>query len=74
MQVFRFRYIVLFVFLPQLYFGGLEKAISFSLATLSALLLAALLSRTTRTFELVTIMQKVSRSKSFALLVALSIN
>ncbi len=74
MQVFRFRYIVLFVFLPQFYFGGLEKAISFSLATLSALLLAALLSRTTRTFELVTFMQKVSRSKSFALLVALSIN
>ena len=74
LQVFRFRYIVLFVFLPQLYFGGPEKALSFTLATLSALLLAALLSRTTRTIELVTIMQKVSRSKSFALLVALSIN
>lgn len=73
-QVFRFRFIALFVFLPQLYFGGSEKAISFTLATLSALLLAALLSKTTRTIELVAIMQKVSRSKSFALLVALSIN
>ena len=73
-QVVRFRYIALFVFLPQLYFGGIEKAISFTLATLSALLIAALLSRTTRTMELVTMMQKVSRSKSFALLLALSIN
>ena len=73
-QVFRLRLIILFVFFPQLYFGGPEKAIGFTLATLSALLLAALISRTTRTYELVALMQKVSRSKSFALLVALSIN
>ena len=74
LQVWRFGYIALFVFLPQLYFGGIERAVGFTFATLSALLLAALLSMTTRTIELVAIMQKVSRSKSFALIVALSIN
>jgi biotin transport system permease protein len=74
LQVWRFGYIALFVFLPQLYFGGIERAFGFTLTTLSALLLAALLSMTTRTIELVAIMQKVSRSKSFALIVALSIN
>jgi biotin transport system permease protein len=74
LQVWRFGYIALFVFLPQLYFGGIERAFGFTLATLSALLLAALLSMTTRTIDLVAIMQKISRSKSFALIVALSIN
>lgn len=74
LQVWRFSYIALFVFLPQLYFGGIERAFGFTLATLSALLLAALLSMTTRTIDLVAIMQKISRSKSFALIVALSIN
>lgn len=74
LQAWGFRYIAIFVFLPQLYFGGPEKAISYTLATMSALLLAALLSITTKTSELVQVMQKVSRSKAFALLVALSVN
>lgn len=68
------KYLVLLVLIPQLIFSGFEKGSSNAIVLVSGVLLAALVSITTKTSEIVELIYRMTRSKNFALLIALSIN
>lgn len=74
LSVWKFRYLVLVIALPQFLLVGLEKGIYNTLVILSGLLIATLVTMTTRTSEIVDLIKKATRSENFALLIGLSIN
>ncbi len=73
-QVWRIKFLILVVTLPQLIFNGFAQGSYNSVAVIVGVLLAALMSLTTKTSALVELLQRITRSRSFALLVALSLN
>lgn len=73
-QLWRIKLLVAVVLLPQLIFNGLVQGAYNSVAVIVGVLLAALMSLTTKTADLVDLLQRITRSRSFALLIALSIN
>lgn len=73
-QLWRIKFLLALILLPQLIFNGVEQGAYNSVAVIVAVLLAALVSLTTKTSDLVDLLQRVSRSRSFALLIALSID
>lgn len=73
-QVWRIKFLILVVTLPQLIFNGYAQGSYNSVAVIVGVLLAALMSLTTKTSALVELLQRITRSRSFALLVALSLN
>lgn len=73
-QIWRIKLLVAVVLLPQLIFNGLVQGAYNSVALIVGVLLATLLSLTTKTADLVDLLQRITRSRSFALLIALSIN
>ena len=73
-QLWRIKLLVAVVLLPQLIFNGLVQGAYNSVAMIVGVLLASLMSLTTKTADLVDLLQRITRSRSFALLIALSIN
>ncbi len=70
----RFRFLVLVIALPQLFLVGVEEGILNTVVILSGLLIATLVTMTTKTSEIVDLIKKATRSDNFALLIGLSIN
>jgi biotin transport system permease protein len=73
-QLWQMKFLLLIVLVPQLIFAELEKGTYNTVAVFSGILLAALVSLTTKTSEIVELIKLITRSQSFALLIALSIN
>ena len=73
-QLWRIKILVLVILVPQLIFNGFVQGAYNSVAVVVGVLLAALISLTTKTSDLVELLQRQTRSRSFALLIALSIN
>ena len=73
-QLWQMKFLLLIVLVPQLIFAGLEKGTYNTVAVFSGILLAALVSLTTKTSDIVELIKRITKSESFALLIALSIN
>lgn len=73
-QLWRIKFLVAVAVLPQLIFNGLVQGAYNSIAVIVGVLLASLMSLTTKTADLVELLQRITGSRSFALLIALSIN
>jgi len=73
-QLWQLKVLLLIVLIPQLIFNGYETGSYNTVTLLSGVLLAALVSLTTKTSEIVELIKRITRSQSFALLIALSIN
>jgi biotin transport system permease protein len=73
-QMWRIKFLVLVILVPQLIFNGVVQGAYNSVAVVVGILLAALFSITTKTADLVDLLQRITRSRSFALLIALSLN
>lgn len=73
-QLWQMKVLLLIVFIPQLIFAGLERGSYNTVAVFAGLLLAALVSLTTKTSDIVDLIKRITKSQNFALLIALSIN
>jgi biotin transport system permease protein len=73
-QLWALRYLILIVAVPQVIFNGYIEGSCNSVAVIVGVLLAALVSMTTKTSEIVDLLKRITRSQNFALLIALSIN
>lgn len=73
-QIWQMKFLLLIVVVPQIVFAGIERGVYNSVTVFSGVLLAALVSLTTKTSEIVELLKRITRSQSFALLIALSIN
>lgn len=73
-QLWALRYLVLIVAIPQVIFNGYIDGSYNSVAVIVGVLLAALVSLTTKTSDIVDLLRSITRSQNFALLIALSIN
>lgn len=73
-QLWQMKFLLLIVLIPQLIFAGLEKGSYNTVAVFSGILLAALVSLTTKTSHIVEMIKRITKSQNFALLIALSIN
>jgi biotin transport system permease protein len=73
-QLWAIRVLVLIVAIPQVIFNGVIQGAYNSVAVIVGVLLAALVSMTTKTSEIVDLLKRITRSQNFALLIALSIN
>ncbi|MFM2384231.1 MAG: hypothetical protein RL166_105 [Actinomycetota bacterium] len=73
-QLWQIKVLVAIVLVPQIIFNGFLQGANNSVAIVVGVLLASLISITTKTSEIVDLIQRITRSRSFALLIALSIN
>ena len=73
-QLWQLKVLLAIVLIPQLIFNGYETGSYNTVTLISGVLLAALVSLTTKTSEIVDLIKRITRSQSFALLIALSIN
>lgn len=73
-QLWQMKFLLLIVVLPQLVFAGLEKGTYNSVGIVAGIGLAGLVTLTTKTSEIVSLLERLTRSKSFAFLIALSVN
>lgn len=73
-QLWNLKVLALIVAVPQLIFNGFVQGAYNSVAVLVGVLLAALVSLTTKTSAIVELLKRITRSQNFALLIALSIN
>ena len=73
-QLWSMKFLILIIMIPQLYFAGLEKGLANTSVVFLVILLASLVSRTTKTSELVDVIHRITKSDNFALLIALSLN
>ncbi len=72
--LWKMKFLIMIVLIPQIIFNGFVQGIYNSVVLLAGVMLASLLSITTKTSEIVDLIQRITRSRSFALLIALSIN
>lgn len=68
------KFLLVIVLIPQVYFFGLKQGLVNFEVTITGILLAILFTATTKTSDLVSLLEKLFRSKSLALLIALSLN
>jgi biotin transport system permease protein len=73
-QIWQLKVLFLIVLIPQLIFNGYETGSYNTVTLVSGILLAALVSLTTKTTDIVELIKRITRSQNFALLIALSIN
>jgi biotin transport system permease protein len=73
-QLWQMKVLLLIVVLPQLFFAGVEKGTYNSVVIVASILLAGLVTLTTKTSDIVALVEKLTRSQAFAFLIALSIN
>ena len=74
LQLWQIKFLIAIVFVPQLIFNGAVQGFYNSVAIVVGVMLASLVSITTKTSEIVELIQRITKSRSFALLIALSIN
>jgi len=72
--LWKMRALLVIVLLPQLIFNGVVQGALNTVAVIAGILLAGLLSFTTKTTEVISFIEKVTRSRSLALLIAMSMN
>jgi biotin transport system permease protein len=72
--VWKMKFLIAIVLIPQIIFNGLVQGSNNSVLLLTGVMLASLISITTKTSEIVDLLQRITRSRSFALLIALSLN
>lgn len=73
-QLWQMKILLLIVLVPQLIFAGWERGSYNTVSVFAGLLLAALVSLTTKTSDIVDLIKRITKSQNFALLIALSIN
>ena len=73
-QFWQMKFLLLIVVVPQLIFAGIEKGTYNSIGIISGILLAGLVTLTTKTSDIVSLLERLTRSKAFAFLIALSVN
>ncbi len=73
-HLWNLKLLVLIVAVPQVIFNGAVQGAYNSVSVIVGVLLAALVSLTTKTSEIVSLLKRITRSQNFALLIALSIN
>ena len=73
-QLWQLKVLALIILIPQLIFNGYETGSYNTVTLVSGVLLAALVSLTTKTTAIVELIKRITRSQNFALLIALSIN
>jgi biotin transport system permease protein len=73
-QLWQLKVLALIILIPQLLFNGYETGSYNTVTLVSGVLLAALVSLTTKTTDIVELIKRITRSQNFALLIALSIN
>jgi biotin transport system permease protein len=73
-QLWALRFLAIIVVVPQAIFNGAIQGAYNSVAVIVGVLLAALVSLTTKTGDIVDLLRRITRSQNFALLIALSIN
>ena len=73
-QLWQMKFLLLIVVVPQLIFAGFEKGTYNSIGIVSGILLAGLVTLTTKTSDIVSLLERLTRSKAFAFLIALSVN
>jgi biotin transport system permease protein len=73
-QLWQMKVLLLIVVVPQLIFAGIEKGTYNSVVIVANILLAGLVTLTTKTSDIVALLEKLTRSQAFAFLIALSIN
>ena len=72
--LWKMRALLVIVLLPQLIFNGVVQGALNTVAVIAGILLAGLLSFTTNPTEVISFIEKVTRSRSLALLIAMSMN
>jgi len=73
-QVWRIKLLVLFVLVPGLVFQSPLTAVTNTLALVYGILVATLVTMTTKSSAIVDLIARITKSRSFALLIALSLN
>jgi biotin transport system permease protein len=73
-QLWQMKFLLLIVVLPQLIFAGVEKGTYNSIGIVSGIMLAGLVTLTTKTSDIVSLLERLTRSRAFAFLIALSVN
>lgn len=73
-QIWNLKVLVVIVLIPQMIFNGPGQGVNNSVVILAGVMLATLVSITTKTSEIVSLIERLTRSRSFALLIALGIN
>lgn len=73
-QLWQMKFLLIVVLVPQLIFSGILQGVYNTVAVMVGLLLAVLVSLTTKTIEIVELLKRITKSQNFALLIALSIN
>jgi biotin transport system permease protein len=73
-QLWQLKVLALIILIPQLLFNGYETGSYNTVTLVSGVILAALVSLTTKTTDIVELIKRITRSQNFALLIALSIN
>jgi biotin transport system permease protein len=73
-QLWQTKFLLLLVVVPQLIFAGLEQGTFNSVGIVSGILFAGLVTLTTKTSDIVSLIERLTRSKAFAFLIALSVN
>ena len=73
-QLWQMKILLIVVLVPQLIFAGWERGSYNTVSVFAGVLLAALISLTTKTNDIVELIKRITKSQSFALLIALSIN
>jgi len=73
-QLWQMKILLILVLVPQLIFAGWERGSYNTVSVFAGVLLAALISLTTKTNDIVELIKRITKSQSFALLIALSIN
>ena len=74
LQLNRIKLLALIVLVPQLIFNGVLVGLNNTISVISGVLLAALVSMTTKTSDIVKLIERLTKSRALALLIALSIN
>lgn len=74
LQIWRIKLLVLFVLVPGLVFQSPLTAVINTLALVYGILVATLVSMTTKSSAIVDLIERITKSRSFALLIALSLN
>lgn len=73
-SAWKFRFLIVIILIPQLIVSGVQAGLTNTAVILFGLLLATLVTMTTKTSEIVELIQRLTKSENFALLIGLSIN
>lgn len=73
-NIWKLKFLLLIVGIPQLLLVGVVQGSYNTVSVVTGILLAMLVTLTTKSSEIVSLIQKITRSENFGLLIALSLN